>query len=314
MKTNLLFSIVLLAFININVFAQDFEVIPTGPPINISTYVPHSSLKGLNGVISVTHYEQCWQTWSSDLYGIGSCNTICIKGCALTCEAMLLTANGIFIDPGQLNLWLQNHNGYAGCLADWQAITSGNYPNSTITCPVNNQAAFDLPFIKLEIDLGNPVIIHVAGSQPCSHFVLISGYNGTGTSMSDFLVYDSHDSIVPKYLSDFTICSATDDATPLRIFDNVSVQAIAGLNETIISQNIYIYPNPANDNITIENTPLSIIKDEIISVFNIQGQLLLQQPMLQTKTIIDISGFAGGMYYVKVKTEKGVVVKKFVKE
>jgi len=29
---------------------------------------------------------------------------------------------------------------------------------------------------------------------------------------------------------------------------------------------------------------------------------------------LDISGFARGMYFIKVKTEKGVAVKKFVKE
>ena len=34
----------------------------------------------------------------------------------------------------------------------------------------------------------------------------------------------------------------------------------------------------------------------------------------ETHTTIDISGFARGMYYVKVETAKGMVVKKFVKE
>jgi hypothetical protein len=40
----------------------------------------------------------------------------------------------------------------------------------------------------------------------------------------------------------------------------------------------------------------------------------MQQPMLQAKTNIDISAFAKGVYFVKLKTEKGVAVKKFVKE
>ncbi|MGD0711003.1 MAG: T9SS type A sorting domain-containing protein, partial [Bacteroidales bacterium] len=73
-----------------------------------------------------------------------------------------------------------------------------------------------------------------------------------------------------------------------------------------------IYPNPANDNITIENSSLS--KNQIISVYDIQGNLLIQQPVLLTKITIDVSVFAEGIYVVKVKTEKGVAVKKFVKE
>ncbi len=34
----------------------------------------------------------------------------------------------------------------------------------------------------------------------------------------------------------------------------------------------------------------------------------------ETHTTIDISGFARGMYFVKVKNENGVEVKKFIKE
>ncbi len=94
---------------------------------------------------------------------------------------------------------------------------------------------------------------------------------------------------------------------------NVLYIAVTGLSDLSDNNNIHIYPNPANDNITIENTSLNN-KDEMISIYNIQGQLLIQQPMLRTKINIDISGFAGGMYYVKVKTEEGMVVKKLVKE
>jgi hypothetical protein len=36
--------------------------------------------------------------------------------------------------------------------------------------------------------------------------------------------------------------------------------------------------------------------------------------MLQTKTNIDISTFAKGIYYIKLITEKGIAVKKVIKE
>ena len=45
-----------------------------------------------------------------------------------------------------------------------------------------------------------------------------------------------------------------------------------------------------------------------------QGQLILQQPVQNLKAEIDISNFTAGMYFVNVKTEKGIEVKKFVKE
>jgi GH25 family lysozyme M1 (1,4-beta-N-acetylmuramidase) len=88
----------------------------------------------------------------------------------------------------------------------------------------------------------------------------------------------------------------------------------SGITEQIPNNNFIIYPNPANNNITLENTSLNDNKDELILIYNLQGQLILQQPMLRSKTTIDISGFTAGMYFIKVKTGSGVEVKKFVKQ
>jgi len=45
-----------------------------------------------------------------------------------------------------------------------------------------------------------------------------------------------------------------------------------------------------------------------------QGKLILQQAMQEQQTEINIAGFTSGMYFVMIKTGKGVEVKKFVKE
>ncbi len=78
------------------------------------------------------------------------------------------------------------------------------------------------------------------------------------------------------------------------------------------AQNIKVYPNPANDAITIENSTFA--KDQTISVYDIQGQLLIQQSMLMAKTRIDVTTFSKGVYFLKVENENSVLVKKFVKE
>ena len=85
-----------------------------------------------------------------------------------------------------------------------------------------------------------------------------------------------------------------------------------GILEKNYDNNFVIYPNPANDNITIESTIVN--KDAMISIYNIQGELLLQQTMLQNKTNVNVSALPSGLYFVKVKTEKGEAVIKFVKE
>ncbi len=85
-----------------------------------------------------------------------------------------------------------------------------------------------------------------------------------------------------------------------------------GIEEFITSDEITVFPNPANDKIIIEYS--IITKNQTISVYSILGQLLIQQPMLQTKINIDVSSFPSGIYAVEMKTEKGIALKKFVKD
>ena len=99
----------------------------------------------------------------------------------------------------------------------------------------------------------------------------------------------------------------------MAAFDNLIGCATGTQQLTIQNSEFIIFPNPANDNITIENTSLDN-QGEMISIYNIQGQLLFQQLMEQQKTEINVSGFAGGLYIVQIKTGNGMQVKKFVKK
>lgn len=86
-----------------------------------------------------------------------------------------------------------------------------------------------------------------------------------------------------------------------------------GISESSIIENeIYLYPNPSEDYITIENTALS--NDALISIYNIEGELLLCHPMKQASIKLDVSALQSGVYIAEVITEKGVARKKFIKE
>lgn len=87
---------------------------------------------------------------------------------------------------------------------------------------------------------------------------------------------------------------------------------ITGINANNTGNSFHIYPNPANDMITVESA--AGIKNKMISVFNLQGQLILHQPMLQTKQEINISNLAKGFYIIKLGNADGIAVKKFIKE
>jgi len=70
-----------------------------------------------------------------------------------------------------------------------------------------------------------------------------------------------------------------------------------------------IYPNPANDYITVETN----IRSEI-EIINFQGQLIKRIYANGDKTNIDISDLSRGMYFVKLQTEKKIGVLKFIKQ
>jgi len=97
-------------------------------------------------------------------------------------------------------------------------------------------------------------------------------------------------------------------------FSNYIAGIATGITENISDNNFDVYPNPTHDNITVERTSFDNDKNEVMLIFNIQGQLLLQKQILQTATNIDVSSFPKGVYVVEVKTEMGFTVKKFVKE
>lgn len=84
-------------------------------------------------------------------------------------------------------------------------------------------------------------------------------------------------------------------------------------NATLPVQNISVYPNPVTTTVTIE-IPKVAGGEALIDITNIQGQLIKTFTPTGNKTNIDVSAFPSGVYIVEVKTEKGVVVRKFIKE
>jgi Secretion system C-terminal sorting domain/Ig-like domain CHU_C associated/SprB repeat len=85
----------------------------------------------------------------------------------------------------------------------------------------------------------------------------------------------------------------------------VNVSSCVGLKENKNSEvKVSFYPNPANDllSIDVENTPDAIK----IKLFSILGQEILQQEIINTKSIMDLSALNSGMYYLSVysKNEK----------
>ena len=89
----------------------------------------------------------------------------------------------------------------------------------------------------------------------------------------------------------------------LSTFDNFPVINNRPVSSDIVSDDntLKVYPNPANDKISFsldENTT------GLVSIYDIEGKLVLQQKVYEGVSDIDIHALTGGIYLVKVANEK----------
>ncbi len=88
------------------------------------------------------------------------------------------------------------------------------------------------------------------------------------------------------------------------------------VNEYLLNS-IKLYPNPANEYVDVQCT-MNNVQLKGVEVIDIYGKVVRtvvganNYSPLQTR--INISGLAGGIYFVRVTTDKGMVMKKFVKK
>ena len=79
--------------------------------------------------------------------------------------------------------------------------------------------------------------------------------------------------------------------------------------ENINLKTVSFFPNPTTNILTIETSQKSSVE-----ILNLEGQIIKSYKSTDNNTIIDVSSFSSGIYFIKASSDKGVVVKKFIKE
>ena len=106
------------------------------------------------------------------------------------------------------------------------------------------------------------------------------------------------------YYTKATLIGCSSDTSIHYHYSNVGVESNS-LNESI-----HIYPNPAKDNLTIET---NLNKEQRLEIINLIGQTVYTI-YINKKATINTSAFANGVYILKLYTDKGTIVKKFIKQ
>jgi hypothetical protein len=120
--------------------------------------------------------------------------------------------------------------------------------------------------------------------------------------------------LTPQTQSCYVVAAYNQDG--ISAFSNEACgSTLAAINESSVGGlKVKIYPDPAQEFIIIEAMKTSKNKDEIVYIYNVQGQLLLERQMQQDKIKINISVFPNGLYIVRVFSADKIIEKKIIKE
>ena len=90
---------------------------------------------------------------------------------------------------------------------------------------------------------------------------------------------------------------------------NFCIQDVTGLGEIDLSNAVSIYPNPANETVTVFANNLEVTKIELL---NIAGQVISTVTETASTTKLNVSQIASGVYLVKTYTTEGTATKQLI--
>lgn len=101
---------------------------------------------------------------------------------------------------------------------------------------------------------------------------------------------------------DYNFPIVTNDAN--TVFQSLSI------GEHHLDNSIKMYPNPANEFVSVKAS--GFIKS--VEFYDVQGRILQTNLVNERETKLDLSKYASGIYYLKIKTDKGYKIEKLVKK
>jgi len=86
------------------------------------------------------------------------------------------------------------------------------------------------------------------------------------------------------------------------------VNVIEGLNSSV-----YIYPNPAQDNIIVKIDNETAANNILVKIYSISGSLIIQQHIINNENINLVQeGIQSGMYIIRIETDKFIETKRLI--
>ncbi len=282
----------------------DASAVAAGGTYNFSYIVSQSGgcVGGDTATISVT-------VEASPFAGNDTTNAICITGTPLQLRALLPGSDngGTMTDldgSGALvgTLFLPGNVAAAGTYRFRYVVNGVACANdtATITMIVDDVVDAGMDASDTITDCTNLIDLNTylsAGATAGGTWVDVSGSGALTGSTFD------PNNVTNKASYDFRYVlnsACGDDSSTVSLY----IDCIVGLNEYSVG-NIDVYPNPTKGVVNIEALS-NDNKIKSIEVYAINGELLIQRNADEAAIRIDLSGYADGLYSIKVTSERGV--------
>jgi hypothetical protein len=132
--------------------------------------------------------------------------------------------------------------------------------------------------------------------------------DGNCLQMDTVTVYDTITTNITTYDTITTNINIYDTVL-VSVTDTLIINTSLGLPAANNSNAILVYPNPANDHITIDNGNFALMPNYTIVIENSLGQIVFSSLINQQQFYLDIMGWAGnGMYYLKLLNPQNTIV------
>jgi len=188
--------------------------------------------------------------------------------------------------------WLENTDGL-GTFTQNQLITDSFQPSDIFPEDLDNDGDIDL-------------LITYVGDGKITWF---ENLDGLGTFGERKIIDDQASTTIVAADIDGDgykdVITRVNSATNLVWYKNLTY---LGVNENNL-QDIALVPNPTSGVIKIEN---SVIPINNITIYNVLGELVLDQN--NNLKSVDISSLQTGLYFIRIKTIEGEIVKKVIKK
>jgi YVTN family beta-propeller protein len=231
--------------------------------------------------------------------------------------------SGIAVSPDGSKVYVVNSNSNTVSVINTSTdtvtatIPVGSFPNCVSVSTdgskvyVVNSGTFD--------DIGNTVSVINSSTNTVTATIPVGSFpQGVSVSPDGSKIYvaneDSNTVSVINTATDIIMATIPVGKYPVAFGNFISIYPNTGIApQSMMAAGIDIFPNPASGEIRVIGNQCSVSG---VEVFNLLGEKIYTSPITDNRApiTINVADFPNGVYVVKVRTEKGMEVSKFIKE